>query len=104
MPKIWFEWLTIFIFSILIIYLVKKVDNNNSIIPLLGLYLFVAFKIVPSVTKITNLLQDMRFSLPSITPYISNKLQIEGEILENKKMQRKKILILNLMKQLIFII
>ena len=36
----------------------------------------------------------MRFSLPSISPYISNKLQIEGEILENKKLLRKKILIL----------
>ena len=71
-------------------FFVKKVDNNNSIIPLLGLYLFAAFKIVPSVTKITNLLQDMRFSLPSITPYISNKLQIEGEILENKKNAEEK--------------
>lgn len=90
LPRIWFEWLTIFIFSILIIFLLKKVDDNNSIIPLLGLYLFAAFKIVPSVTKITNLLQEMRFSLPSISPYISNKLQIEGEILENKKVTEEK--------------
>ena len=90
LPKIWFEWFTIFIFSILIIFLVKKIDDSNAIIPLLGLYLFAAIKIVPSVTKIMNLLQDMRFSLPSISPYISNKLQIEGVILENQKTTEEK--------------
>ncbi len=85
LPKIWFEWLTILILSILLIFLIKTVEQSNSIIPLLGLYLFAAFKIVPAVIKITNLLQDMRFSLPSIRPYISNKSQIEGEIFDNKK-------------------
>tara|TARA_B100001939_G_C16924161_1_gene610765 strand:+ start:32 stop:1756 length:1725 start_codon:yes stop_codon:yes gene_type:complete len=85
LPKIWFEWLTILILSILLIFLIKTVEQSNSIIPLLGLYLFAAFKIVPAVIKIINLIQDMRFSLPSIRPYISNKSQIEGEIFDNKK-------------------
>ena len=85
LPKIWFEWLTILILSILLIFLIKTVEQSNSIIPLLGLYLFAAFKIVPAVIKIINLIQDMRFSLPSIRPYISNKNQIEGEIFDNKK-------------------
>ena len=90
LPKIWFEWFTILILCILLIFSVKKVDDSNSIIPLLGLYLFAAFKIVPAVIRITNLLQNMRFSLPSIRPYISNKHQIEGEILENQKNIEKK--------------
>ena len=90
LPKIWFEWLTILTLSILLIFLVNKVDESNSIIPLLGLYLFSAFKIVPAVIKITNLLQDMKFSLPSIRPYTSNKHQIDGEILENQKNTEEK--------------
>ena len=90
LPKIWFEWLTIFILSILLIFLVKKVEETNSIIPLLGLYLFAAFKIVPAVIRIINLLQDMRFSLPSIRPYISNKHEIEGETLKNQKIIEEK--------------
>lgn len=90
LPKIWFEWLTILTLSILLIFLVNKVDESNSIIPLLGLYLFSAFKIVPAVIKITNLLQDMKFSLPSIRPYTSNKHQIDDEILENQKNAEEK--------------
>ncbi len=90
LPKIWFEWLTILMLTIILIFLVKTVDQSNSIIPLLGLYLFAAIKIVPAVIKITNLIQDMRFSLPSITPYTSNKHQIEGETIENQKIIKDK--------------
>jgi len=90
LPKIWFEWLTVLILTIILTFLVKTVDQSNSIIPLLGLYLFAAYKIVPAVIRITNLLQDMRFSLPSISPYTSNKRQIEGETKENQKIIKEK--------------
>jgi ABC-type multidrug transport system fused ATPase/permease subunit len=69
---------------------VKKGDGSNSIIPVLGLYFFSVFKIVPSVIKFTNLLQDMKFILPSISPYTSNKHPIDAEILENQKNTEEK--------------
>ena len=77
LPKIWFEWLVIIVMLALIIYLTSGAEDNKSIIPFLGVYGLAAYRLVPSITKISNYLQDMKFCYPAVKPYINNDYRIK---------------------------
>jgi ABC-type bacteriocin/lantibiotic exporter with double-glycine peptidase domain len=70
LPRLWFELITIFGFVILIMVLISFEEKYKSIIPLLGFFAAVSFRAIPSITKILNSIQHMRFAYPVSENYI----------------------------------
>ena len=101
LPRIWFEWLTM-LAMLTILFVLLKFDRNLSVvIPVLGLFAAAAFRLVPSVTRIMNSIQLIRFSYPSVKPYLDefnldrvnsniNK-RTEDKIIFENKIEFKKI-------------
>jgi ABC-type bacteriocin/lantibiotic exporter with double-glycine peptidase domain len=70
LPRLWFEFITVFGFIILIIILLSFEEKFKSIIPILGFFAVVTFRTIPSITKILNAFQHMRFAYPVSKNYI----------------------------------
>tara|TARA_Y200000002_G_C22679291_1_gene663347 strand:+ start:1250 stop:2980 length:1731 start_codon:yes stop_codon:yes gene_type:complete len=71
LPRIWFEWLTLIII-VLIFYMMMNIGkSSNTIVPILGLFAVAAYRIIPSLTRIMNSVQNIKYSYPAIAPFIS---------------------------------
>lgn len=66
LPKLWLEWITLIIISFLIFFLIKFGVDLKNILTQIGLYAIAAYRIVPSITRIMNAVQTMRFGIPVI--------------------------------------
>lgn len=73
LPRIWFEWLGVVAMFILIGYLAQNISDKTKIIPILGVFGLAAFRLIPSISKISNYLQLMKFCLPAVEPFIISK-------------------------------
>ena len=73
LPKIWFEWLTVFIILFLIYYFSILSFNKVEIIPILGVYAAASYRLIPSLVRIVNLAQEIKYCFPAIEPYLQNK-------------------------------
>ena len=91
LPKIWFEWLAVIAMVTLIMYLTQNLIDKSRIIPILGIFALAAYRLIPSISKISNYLQDMKFCLPAVEPFMENqkyleeKFNKENSIIANKK-------------------
>ena len=100
-PRLWIEILTIIaVFALLAILLNDQTANSNVILPVLGLYVASAFKLIPSFNKIVSSVQALRFIKPAINSYyfeflnaskIKNKQNNEQNIYFKNKIEFKKI-------------
>jgi len=82
-PKNIFEIITISIVCIYIVNFTLSGKNLISIIPSIGVYLAAAYKILPSLVKIINSINSLKFSKASID-HIYNDLR-EAEIINKNK-------------------
>lgn len=62
MPRLTMEFIAILAFSILMIIMFYDKNNLDLILPSLIIYAFAAFRILPSVNRILNAIQILRFS------------------------------------------
>ena len=67
-----------------IMYLSKGFEKNASIVPFLGVYALAAYRIVPSITRISNYLQEMKVVSPAIEPYLNIKTRVNNNSNESK--------------------
>ncbi len=77
LPKIWFEWLAVIAMVTLIMYLTQNLLDKSKIIPILGIFALAAYRLIPSISKISNYLQDMKFCLPAVEPFMENQKYLE---------------------------
>lgn len=66
LPKFWMEWMVLTIIIALIFFLVNFGYNTNEIFALVGIYSIAAYRLVPSITRIMNSVQQIKFSVPVI--------------------------------------
>ena len=45
--------------------------SSNTIVPILGLFAVAAYRTIPSLTRIMNSVQNIKYSYPAIAPFIS---------------------------------
>lgn len=97
MPRLTMEFIAILAFSILLIVMYYSKNNLALILPSLIIYAFAAFRILPSVNRILNAIQILRFSdkvinllnkemtlkVNNIT-YLEKKLDFSDDIKVNK--------------------
>tara|TARA_B100001057_G_scaffold17891_1_gene16555 strand:+ start:777 stop:2495 length:1719 start_codon:yes stop_codon:yes gene_type:complete len=84
LPKIWFEWLAVVVMVFLIVFLTKNLPDKSSIIPILGIFALAAYRIIPSITKISSYLQDLKFCLPAVEPFILHKKHLLNNVKNSK--------------------
>ena len=92
LPKIWFEWLAVVAMVVLIVYLTQSTADKSKIIPILGIFALAAYRLIPSISKISNYFQEMRFCLPAVEPFIKNRKYIEKSGQKSKFDNKKKII------------
>ena len=80
LPKITLEWLIVFGMFVLTVAVFSQNNNFSTIIPILGVFAAAAFRIMPSLTRIMNAIQDLKYSLPAVKT-------LYNEVNSNKKTQ-----------------
>ncbi len=79
LPKHWFELLAIFGFTILILVLTYFDDSSKNILVILGLFAAATFRLLPSIIKSINSIQNIHYCLP-----VLNNLLDEFDVKNNK--------------------
>lgn len=64
-PRVIFEILTVFIFVFLILYSFSMQQNFTQLIPILGVYVLIIYRIAPSMTRILQNTQKIKHYMPS---------------------------------------
>ena len=75
-PRLWIEIITVSLIFTLVVVLIKY-ENLISLdlLPILGLYVGSAFKLIPSFNKIISSIQGLRFIKPAINQYYYDILE-----------------------------
>jgi len=88
MPRLFFELLTVSLFSMLVIFFVFfKGESFNSFVPTLGLFAAASFRILPSIGKILTKFQAIRFTKPAIEVVFNEFTRYENK---NKNEEKQK--------------
>jgi ABC-type multidrug transport system fused ATPase/permease subunit len=66
LPRLWLELLMVIGLAILVLTMIAQNRQLSTIVPTLGLFAIAAFRLLPSVNRILNTYQNMRFGTPSI--------------------------------------
>ena len=86
LPKLWLEFLTIITLAIIIASQLIQGKNVDYIIPVIGLFITAAFRIMPSMNRIINSLQVFSFSIPAVN-VIYSELKNEKNIIKKSKIE-----------------
>lgn len=66
LPRLWLELLVIIGLAILVGNMILQQKPISSLLPILGLFTFGAFRLAPSANRIISAIQQLRFGLPSL--------------------------------------
>jgi len=80
LPKLWLEFISLITIIILLAYMVGNDFSQAMIISTLGLYIGAVFRLMPSVNKIINSIQSIKY----LEPIIDNLLNDYDAIDKNK--------------------
>ena len=99
LPRFWLEYIVVVGLVLLIFFLFYLENTTNQIIPIIGLFAIIAFRLLPSVNRIVNCIQSLRFNKPVIdvlynelTSKKLNKDFINLKSLNNKNLKFNNIL------------
>jgi ABC-type multidrug transport system fused ATPase/permease subunit len=66
MPRLWYEMLAVGALSMFAGILILRDDSQTSVIPTLGLFAAAAFRLLPSVNRLSHTVQSLRFNAASV--------------------------------------
>ena len=92
LPRYWFELIAIFGFAVFILVLTYASDSTTNIIATIGLFAVATFRLLPSIIKMINNIQQVYFLLP-VLDNLSEEFSIEKKEKNNKKKLDTKFLI-----------
>lgn len=90
-PKIWFEWLTVLLILFLIYFFSKNSLDKTQIIPILGVYAAAAYRLIPSLVKLVNHAQEIKYCSSAIEPFLQNTKKLQEIEHKEKNYLPKKI-------------
>ena len=80
LPRIWIEFFAVLVISFLLVYGLKYNEDLSSLIPTIGIFVVSAYKLLPSLNKILNIIQSLRFA----TPALENLIEENSDFIKNK--------------------
>jgi ATP-binding cassette, subfamily B, bacterial PglK len=66
LPRLWLEFLAVTGLVLLVLIMMAQGQKVSSIVPTMGLFAIAAFRMMPSVNRILNAIQSLRYGLPAI--------------------------------------
>jgi ATP-binding cassette, subfamily B, bacterial PglK len=63
LPRLWLEFLAVFSLVILVVSMVSRGHSLETVLPTLGLFAIAAFRLLPSVNRLYNSVQLLRYGL-----------------------------------------
>jgi ATP-binding cassette, subfamily B, bacterial PglK len=85
LPRLWLELLAVLGFVLLVLILLEQGKPMSSIVPTMGLFAAAAFRLMPSVNRILNSIQSLRYGLPAIDNLYNEFRHLEYESVSSKK-------------------
>lgn len=82
LPKLWIELLAILGLAALVISMVLQGKPIDNFVPTLGLFAAAAFRIMPSINRMINAMQSLRFALPVVDVL---RAELRGEEIRGKR-------------------
>lgn len=76
-PKAFLEIMLVVVFAVLLLTFSKEENSITDYLPLVGLYLAAIFKAMPSISRLINNVQSLRYSEPSFTKVYQDLKQKE---------------------------
>ncbi len=77
-PRFLFEFLAILVISFIVFYLLSDRGYSDTIIPKIGFFAAVGFRILPSINRINTALQSVRFMYP-VVDLLNREINLEIE-------------------------
>ncbi|MES9857787.1 MAG: ABC transporter ATP-binding protein [Sedimenticola sp.] len=66
LPRLWLELLAVVGLALLVLAMLTQGREISSIVPTMGLFAVAAFRLMPSVNRILNAIQSLRYGMPAI--------------------------------------
>ncbi len=88
-PRLAIEMLAIISFCLLIIFMLNDNKQTNDIITILALYAAAAFRLIPSFNRITEMYNQFKFSIPSLSVIDKELNSIEYDYKISEKLNKK---------------
>jgi ABC-type multidrug transport system fused ATPase/permease subunit len=79
LPRLWLELLAVTGLAGLVMVMVARGKPLDAILPTLGVFAAAAFRLMPSVNRVLNALQSMRFSLPMVDTVHTELKELQPE-------------------------
>jgi len=98
LPKLWLELISLLLITLLLNYMLKNNFSQSMIISTLGLYVAAVFRLMPSINKIINAIQSIKYYEPVIDniskdfDILDKNIFIEEKNIKKIKMSSKIIL------------
>ena len=98
LPKLWLEFISLFLITLLLSHMLKNNFSQSMIISTLGLYVAAVFRLMPSINKIINAIQSIKYYEPVIDniskdfDILDKNIFIEEKNIKKIKMSSKIIL------------
>jgi ABC-type multidrug transport system fused ATPase/permease subunit len=67
LPRLWLEFLAVFGLAVLVLVMIRQGKPLQNLMPILGLFAAAAFRLMPSINRMLNSLQNVRYASPVIT-------------------------------------
>ena len=86
LPRIWLEFLIVLTASLLVLFLVAQEESPEDILPTLGLFAAVGFRLLPSANRLVTSFQSVSHAIPIINNLIAEfeKIKLNKQLLNNK--------------------
>mgnify|MGYP001261250079 FL=1 len=89
LPRFFLEYILVLSVSVFIIIFLQFNETPKVLIPKIGLLLIIAFRLLPSVNRVQNSIQNLRYSSPFIANISKELIQHKENFIKISKMQSK---------------
>jgi ABC-type multidrug transport system fused ATPase/permease subunit len=84
LPRLWLEWLAIFGLAAMVLTILLQNKPLETLIPTIGLFAAAAFRLMPSVNRILNATQGLRYAQPAIN-MLYEEVRMLGDKFKSEK-------------------
>ena len=82
-PKLYYEFLSILIIAIIIIFFVFSYENLTQLMPTIGLFMLAAIRIMPSANKLSSSMQTIKFNIDVVDRVYDELKKIDKVLISN---------------------
>ena len=84
LPRIYIEFLSVFGISLLIFILISSYNSYSSVLPIIGVFVAAAFRMLPSINRIMSSLQTFKYFESSLEVLYNEKKSLKAEYFDKK--------------------